>query len=112
MAQFESMREQLEKAGVGVAYVAGQSRRGLLGAEHHFLKNPMSFPYLCDERREVLRAYGVYRAVGLDGVRVAHPSLFLLDPERTVRFLYVGKDQRDRVSAEQLLEEFLKRFGS
>ena len=95
---------------MGVAYIAGQSRRGLLGAERYFHKTPISFPYLCDGDRDVLRAYGVYRAVGLDGIRVAHPSVFLLDPAGVVRFLYVGKNQRDRVSPDRLLEEFRKRF--
>lgn len=64
MAQFESMREPLEKAGLGVAFIAGQARRGLLGAQRHFQKNSDFFPYLCDERRQVLRDYGVYRALG------------------------------------------------
>ena len=112
MAQFESKREELEKAGLGVVYVAGQSRRGLLGAERYVRKHPISVPYLCDERRQVLRAYGVYRALGLDGLRVAYPTVFLLDPEGAVRFLYVGDHQRDRLSPERLLEEFHRRFGS
>ena len=112
MAQFESMREEFERAGLGLAYLAGQSRRGLLGAEGYFRNNPISFPYLCDQRRQVLRDYGVYRAVGLDGLRVAHPSVFLLDPEGIVRFFYVGENQRDRLSPQQLLEEFRARFRS
>lgn len=111
MAQFESMREPLEKAGLGVAFIAGQARRGLLGAQRHFQKNSALLPYLCDERRQVLRDYGVYRALGLDGVRVAHPSVFLLDPQSIVRFSYVGENQRDRISPEQLLEEFRTRFA-
>ena len=106
MAQFESMRKEFEAAGVGVAYIAGQARSGLLGAQRYFHKAPAAFPYLCDEGREILRAYGVYRAMGLDGVRVAHPSVFLLDAERTVHFLYVGENQKDRVAPERLLEEF------
>ncbi len=110
MAQFESMREEFEKAGVGVVFIAGQSRQGLLGAQRYFRRQAISFPYLCDEKRRVLRDYGIYRAVGLDGVRLAHPSLFLLDPQGVVRFLHVGENQRDRISPEQLLEEFRKLF--
>lgn len=106
MAQFESMRKEFEKAGLGVVFIAGQSQRGLLGARRHFRKQASTFPYLCDESRKVLRDYGIYRAVGLDGVRVAHPSVFLLDPQGVVRFLHVGENQRDRISPEQLLEKF------
>ncbi len=106
MAQFEAMRKQLEEAGLGIAYIAGQARNGLLGAARYFHRTPTSFPYLCDEARDVLRAYGVYRAIGLDGVRVAHPSVFLLDSSGRVRFLHVGENQKDRVAPERLLEEF------
>jgi len=111
MAQFESMRGQFEERGVRVAYIAGQSRAGLFGAQGFVRKHRLSFPYLCDETRDVLRAYGIYRPLAVDGVRVAHPSVFLIAPGGTIRFLYVGKNQYDRPSPEQVLEEARTRVG-
>lgn len=102
------MREEFEKASVGVAYIAGQSCRGLLGAQSWIREHKIEYPYLCDAKREVVRSYGVYNPISLDGVHVAHPAVFLLDPERRVRFFYVGRTSTDRVPPERVLEEFGK----
>ena len=112
MAQFESARGELDKAGLRVAFIAGQSCSGLLGAERHFRSHPSSFPYFCDKSRDVLRTYGVYRPVGMDGVRVAHPSVLLIDPQRKIRFIYIGENQSDRLTPEQVLKEFREQSGS
>ena len=108
MARLESIRQQLEERKLSLAFVAGQKKDGPLGAGGYFEKNPLSFPYLLDHRREVIKAYGVYRPVGLDGVRTAHPSTFLLDPSGQVRWIYVGENQTDRPDMELVLEQIDK----
>ncbi len=105
MAQFESSRPQFDAAGIGVAYIAGQSRTGVVGAAGWIRKHNIQYPYLCDESREVIKSYGIYRPLALDGVRVARPATFLIGPDRVIRFLYVGKNSTDRLWPEQVLAE-------
>lgn len=64
--------------------------------------NPMPFPLLADESREVTRAYGVYVPVGLTSFRIARPATFLIDPAGRVRFIHAGKHQFDRPRPERV----------
>ncbi len=111
MAQFESQRKAFEDAGVGLAFVAGQQRDGLLGATGYFRKNPFSFPFLLDDSRDVLRAYGVYVPITYDGIRVANVSAFLIGADRVVRWRHIGRHQLDRVTPDRLLEEIRARIA-
>src|SRR5439155_27268530 len=45
--------------------------------------------------REVAREYGVFRAISMDGIRVARPSVFLINPAGEIAFAYVGRDDHD-----------------
>ena len=103
MAQFESSRPQLDAAGIGVAYIAGQSRTGVMGAAKWIRQHGILYPYLCDESRDVIKAYGIYRPLALDGIRVAHPATFLIDPQRVIRHIFVGANQKERMWPEQVL---------
>lgn len=105
MARYESQRKQFEDRGAGVAFIAGQSEGGLLGAGRYLRKSALAFPYLLDRDRAVIKAYGIYRPIGLDGVRTAHPSTFLLDQAGRIRWIYVGRDQRDRPEPHEVLEQ-------
>ena len=43
----------------------------------------LPFDILIDERRDMLRAYGVWHRVGLDAWNIARPAVFLDQPGRT-----------------------------
>ena len=49
-----------------------------------------------DESREVVRAYGVWHRLGLDAWNIAHPAVFLIEQDRSIRYSFIG-DSPDRV---------------
>lgn len=69
-----------------------------------FLKeHPAPAPFLLDEDRAVTKAYGVYKALGIDSVNIARPATFVIESSGTISFLYVGSSQMDRASMEQVM---------
>jgi peroxiredoxin len=55
-------------------------------------KNGLNFPLLSDYKREAVRAYGVALDdfAGMQGYTAAKRSVFVIDPEGTVRYAWVG----------------------
>ena len=104
MAQFEPLKQQLKTAGASLVYVAAEKRGGLFKPEQYFVEHPISFPFLLDEDRSVTKTYGVYHRLGRDAFNIARPATFVVDPKQTIRMIYVGLDQRDRMPVEAILE--------
>ena len=105
MTRYGSFVKQFETAGTQVAFVAGQKKDGLMGAGGYFEQHPLPFPYLLDQPRDVVKAYGVYKPIGIDGINVAQPSTFLVDASGKIRWIYVGRSQFDRPSPEEALRQ-------
>ena len=63
----------------------------------------LPFDVLIDERRDVLRAYGVWHRVGLDAWNIARPAVFLIDTDRRIRYSFVGNHQREFPTQEDIL---------
>ncbi len=57
-------------------------------------KNRLPFPILSDYKREVIKAYGLELPdfAGLDGYTVAKRSIFILDKNRIVRYVWVSEN--------------------
>lgn len=55
----------------------------------------LPFNILIDESRDVLRAYGVWHRVGLDAWNIARPALFVIDPDRRIRYSFVADRQHE-----------------
>ena len=53
----------------------------------------LPFDILVDESREVVKAYGVWHAVGLAAWNIAKPALFLIDRSGAIRYSFVAKRQ-------------------
>jgi len=53
----------------------------------------LPFNVLVDESRAVLKAYGVWHAVGLDAWNIARPALFLIDRSGAIRYSFVADRQ-------------------
>ena len=105
MTRYGSSVKEFEAAETQVAFVAGQKKDGLLGAGGYFEKHPLPFPYLLDQPRDVVKAYGVYKPIGIDGINVAQPSTFLVDASGSIRWIYVGRSQFDRPDPEDVLKQ-------
>ncbi len=104
MARFEPRKAELEEVGQ-VIFIAAQKRGGVFNPESFLQKHPVSFPYLLDEDREVTKAFGVYKALGVDSINIARPASFVIDQQGVVTFIYVGMNQMDRIPVEMLLRK-------
>jgi peroxiredoxin len=62
----------------------------------------LPFNILVDESRDVLKAYGVWHAVGLDAWNIARPALFVIDRAGAVRFSFVA-DRQDEFPAHEAI---------
>ena len=65
-----------------------------------------SYPFsvLVDEDRSVIRRYGVYVRINYESWNMARPSTVLVDGEGIVRFIFVGRNQRDWPAHEAVFE--------
>ena len=104
MAQLESLQKDIKAAGATLAYIAAQKRAGFFNPAKYLAKNPVTFPFLLDEDRQVTKAYGVYHHIGLDAYDIARPASFVMARDGTIRWIYVGQGQADRSPTDDLLK--------
>lgn len=89
----QNQKQRLDEIGVDVVVIAGQKRESV---KNWLNKHPCPFPFLVDETRAVIKAFHVYKPLGVDSFRIASPSLFFISPGQRIVFAYVGKNQFDR----------------
>ena len=104
MAQFESQKQKVAKAGSQLIYVAAERRGGVWRPEAFLAKHPISFPFLLDEDSAVTKEYGLYHAIGIDAFDIAHPATLVIDRRGIVRWIYRGDNQSDRAPLDSVLK--------
>jgi peroxiredoxin len=104
MAQFESLKEQIVAAGAGLLYVAAEKRHGFFKPAKFLAQHPVSFPFLLDEDRKVIKSYGLYHGIGVDAFNIAHPATLVIARGGVIRFIYRGDGQADRAPLQQVLD--------
>ena len=87
-----------------MAFIAAEKRGGVWKPGTYLEKHPISFPFLLDEDRAVTKAYGLYHAIGIDAMNIAHPATLVIDAGGTVRWIYRGENQHDRAPLEDVLK--------
>ncbi len=71
-----------------------------------------NYQILSDRERKVIKAYGILNTdIKIEG-GIAHPSVFIIDKEGRVRYVYIGKDPGDRPPDDALLAEIKKVSGA
>jgi peroxiredoxin len=108
MAQFESLKDQINGTGAILLYVAGEKRTGFFKPVRYLAKHSVSFPFLLDEDRTVIKTYGLYHRLGTDAFKIAHPATLIVDRGGVIRFVYRGDSQSDRAPLEQVLDALRK----
>jgi len=103
MAQFESQKEKVAKAGAQLVYIAAERRDGVWKPGKFLEKHPISFPFLLDEDSAVTKEYGLYHAIGFDAFDIAHPATLVIDRRAVVRWIYRGDNQYDRAPLDEVL---------
>ena len=53
----------------------------------------LPFDILIDERRDTLRAYGVWHRVGLDAWNISRPGVFLIERDARISYSFIGDTQ-------------------
>jgi peroxiredoxin len=66
------------------------------------------FPLLSDTRLELIKAYGALDFKGHDNKDISHPAVIIIDPQKIVRFKYVGTKATDRPDDDEILYEVQK----
>lgn len=61
------------------------------------------FPLLSDPNLQVIDAYGARLAHGHEGKDIAKPTTLIIDPNKIVRFKYIGRDPTDRPTDNEIL---------
>ena len=51
----------------------------------------------------MLKAYGVWHAVGVFAWNIARPALFLIDPTGAIRYSFIGDRQDEFPSREEIM---------
>lgn len=67
-------------------------------------KQPAPFAFLSDSDRSVMKAYNVFNALSVEAFRIAHPSVFLIDPAGVVRWCFVGANQLEWPQTDKVAE--------
>ena len=70
---------------------------------HYIEETGLPFDILIDERREAVRAYGVWHRAGLDAWNISRPAVFLIDRDGTVTYSFVGDNQREFPTQPEIL---------
>jgi peroxiredoxin len=111
MAQFESLKEQLEAANSNLVFIAAEKREGFFKPAKHLKKHPVSFPFLLDEDRQVTKAYGLYHRMGHDAYNIAHPATLVLDRRGVLRYIFRSNNQAERAPLGDVLKAAQKYAG-
>lgn len=70
---------------------------------HYIEETGLPFDVLIDERRDVIRAYGVWHRMGIVTWNKARPAAFLINPDGSIRKSWIGENQREFPSAAEIL---------
>jgi len=60
---------------------------------------------LIDDRRDTIKAYGVWHRVGFDAWNIARPALFLIDRAGIIRYAFVADHQTEFPEHAAIVEE-------
>ena len=71
---------------------------------HYIEESGLPFDILVDESRAVVKAYGVWHAIGLAAWNIARPALFLIDRSGAIRYSFVANSQREFPSHAEIVK--------
>ncbi len=85
------------------AAVVGVSTDSVEDSNHFNQQWRFPFPLLSDPRLRLIDAYGARHPEGHEGKDIAHPAVIIIDPNRAIRYKYVGKYATDRPEDDEIL---------
>ena len=87
-----AFRDSLAKLEALKAKIVGISVNDPWSSRAFAEKNMLTFPLLCDYKREVIKLYGIQlqNFAGLEGYSAAKRSVFILDRQGMVRYVWIS----------------------
>ena len=64
----------------------------------------LPFDILIDDRRDMVKAYGVWHRVGLDAWNIARPAVFLVNQDGSIPYSFIGDSQREFPTQQEILQ--------
>jgi peroxiredoxin len=64
----------------------------------------LPFDILVDESRAVVKAYGVWHALGLTAWNIARPAVFLIDRSGAIRYSFIANRQDQFPSHDEIMD--------
>ena len=77
------------------------------GVRRYIEDSGLPFDVLIDESRRVSKAYGVWQRIGLDGWNIARPALFLIEPDRSIKYSFIARSQGEFPSHEDIMNAIM-----
>ena len=71
----------------------------------------LPFNILVDERRDTVRAYGVWHRIGMDAWNIARPAWFLVERDGAIGWSFIGDNQTEHPDQRVLLDAISRAPG-
>ena len=106
-----TFRDSLARLDSLKAQVVGVSVNDPFSNKAFAEKNLLTFPLLCDYNREVIKLYGIEIPdfAGLKGYTAAKRSVFIIDKNGIVRYVWISDNPRIEPNYEEI-EKFLEQM--
>ena len=83
--------------------VAGVLSQNADAVRRYIEETGLPFDILIDERRDTLRAFGVWHRVGIDAWNIARPAAFLINADAIIAYAFIADNQREFPDVSELL---------
>ena len=101
IAQLRDRFDELQAKRLDVLIVFCQKRENVAAWA---AKHPLPFPILIDDDRSRAKRWGVYAALSYDGIHIARPASFIVDPAGVVRYARISRHQMDHAPFAEIFE--------
>jgi methyl-accepting chemotaxis protein len=64
----------------------------------------LPFDILIDERRDMVKAYGVWHRIGLTALNISRPAVFLVNQDGSIAYSFIGDSQAEYPSQHDILQ--------
>lgn len=101
--QFRLLAENIASytaRGIQVVGVLAQDREAV---RRYVEETGLPFDILIDERRDTLRAYGVWHRLGLDAWNIARPAVCLINQDGTIAYSFIADQQKEFPTQAEIL---------
>ncbi len=106
MSEFKDNLQKFKDLRAGIAFVSNEPVADLAEFQRQWR---FPFPLLTDPRLKVIDAYGVRHVKGHENQDISRPCVLIIDPDKVVRYKYVGQNPQDKPHIAEVLD-LLRRF--